>query len=102
MSKVRLLDQARVTTKVLFGRNEFGITERSDRVRLVANNEHNILWFLVKRTLVPLNRATGPTVAETLRAHGGAKFVRDGLGDADNFVEYILGGRAIRIGSVAA
>ena len=83
-------------------RNEFGITERSDRVRLVANNEHNILWFLVKRTLVPLSRATGPTVAVMIRAHGGAKFVRDGLGNTNDFVEYILGGRTIRVGSITA
>ena len=102
MSKVPLLDQARVITKVLLARNEFGTAERSDRIRLVANNEHNILWCLVERTLVPFNRTTGPTVAEKPRIKGGAKFVRDNLGDANNFVEDILGSRTNLVGRITA
>jgi len=102
MSKVPLLDQACVTTKALLARNMFGITERSDRIRLVANNEHNIFWFLVKRALVPLNRATGPTVAKKPPANKGAKLMRDGLRDANNFVEDILGSGANRVGRITA
>ena len=102
MSKVPLLDQACATTKVLVARNEFGITERGDRVRLVANNEHSILWFLVERALVSLNHTTGPTVAIKPHVENGAKFVRDDLGDANNFVEDILGGGTNRVGRITA
>ena len=83
-------------------RDEFGTTERSDRVRLVANNEHNILWFLVKRALVPFNRTTGPTVAKRPRVKNGAKFVGDGLGNANDFVEDILGSRFTWIRRITA
>src|SRR5258706_14650109 len=102
MSKVPLLDQVCAITKVLLARNEFGTTERSDRVRLVANNEHSILWFLVKWTLVPFNRATGPAVAEKPRVKSGAKFVRDIPGDANDFVEDILGGGTNLVGRITA
>ena len=102
MSKVPLLNQVCAITKVLLARNEFGTTERSDRVRLVANNEHTVLWFLVKRTLVPFNSATGPTVTEKPRVKSGAKFVRDDLGDANDFVENILGGRTNWVGRITA
>src|SRR5258706_16419716 len=102
MSKVPLLDQARVNTKILLARNEFGTTERSDRVRLVANDEHDVLWFLVERTLVPFNRTTGPAVAERPRVKKGAKFVRDGLGNANHFVEDILGGSFTWVGRITA
>jgi len=102
MSKVPLLDQARVITKVVCARSEFGTTERCDRVRFVADNKYGILWFLVKWTLVPLNRTTGPTVAEKPRVEDGAKFVRDGLGDANDFVEDVLGGRTNWVGSITA
>ena len=102
MSKVPLLDQARAISKVLLARNLFGITERSNRIRLVANNEYNIFWFLIKRALVPLNRTTGPTVTEKPRIKSGAKFVRDDLGDANNFVEDILSGGINWVGRITA
>jgi len=102
MPKVPLLDQARAIAKVLLARNEFGTAERGDRVRLVANNKHSILWFLVKWALVPLNRTTGPTVAEKPRVKSGTKFVRDNLGDANNFVEDIFGGGTNRVGRITA
>ena len=89
-------------TEVLLARNEFGTSKRSDRVRLVANNEHSVLWFLVKRTLVPFNSATGPTMAEKPRVKSGAKFVRDDLRDANDFVEDILGGRTNWVGRITA
>ena len=102
MSKVPLLDQARAISKVLLARNLFGITERSDRIRLVANNEDNIFWFLIERALVPLNRTAGPTMAEKPPVKSGAKFVRDDLGDSNNFVEDILGGGTNRVGRITA
>jgi len=102
MSKVPLLDQAHVTTKVLLARNEFGTAERSDWVRLVANNEHNIFWFLVKRTLIPLNCTTGPTVAVRPPIKKDAKFMRDDLGDANKFIEDIFGGGANWVGRITA
>ena len=69
---------------------------------MVANNEDNIFWFLVKRTLVSLNRTTGPTVTEKLPVKSGTKFVRDDLGDANNFVEDILSGCTNRVGRITA
>lgn len=102
MSKVPLLDQARAIIKILWARDEFSAAERSDRVRFVANNKNRVLWFLVKRTLIPLNCTTGPTVAEKPRVEGGAKFVRDGLGDTNNFVEDVFGGRTIMVHSIGA
>ena len=102
MSKVPLLDQACAIIKILWARNEFGAPERSDRVRLVTNHDYRIFWLLIKRTLIPFDCTTGPTVAEKPRVEGGAKFVRDALSDTNNFVENVLGGCTNLVGAIAA